>query len=112
MTDSIPFLVCGSTQIGDNETAEVESVLRTDWLGTGSRTSRFESKFAEYKSALASFAAPEHPVYRASSGWTPERWPHAARIGRQAVSPPIHPRLGDADVQRVINAVREMFQDR
>lgn len=52
---------------------------------------------------------PEHPVYRNNFGWTPEQWPHAARIGRQTVSLPISPKLRDADVERVIDAVRDVL---
>ena len=51
---------------------------------------------------------PEHPVYRTHFGWTPEQWPHAARIGRQTVSLPISPKLGDADVERVIDMIRDL----
>jgi len=52
---------------------------------------------------------PEHPVYQQRFGWQPERWPHAARIGRQTVSLPITPKLTDADVERVIAAVRQVI---
>lgn len=55
---------------------------------------------------------PEHPVYQQRFGWTPERWPHAARIGRQTVSLPISPKLTDADVERVIAAVSELIPAR
>lgn len=53
---------------------------------------------------------PEHPVYQERFGWRPERWPHAARIGRQTVSLPISPKLNAADVERVINTVRAVLQ--
>jgi len=52
---------------------------------------------------------PEHPVYQQRFGWQPESWPHAARIGRQTVSLPITPKLTDADVERVIAAVRQVI---
>jgi len=52
----------------------------------------------------------EHPVYRDRFGWRPDRWPHAARIGRQTVSLPISPKLTDGDVERVISAVRNVLQ--
>lgn len=54
-------------------------------------------------------AVPEHPVYQQHFGWAPERWPHAARIGRQTVSLPISPKLTDGDVDRVIAAVHEVL---
>src|SRR4029079_17423636 len=49
---------------------------------------------------------PEHRFYRETFGWTPEQYPHAARIGRQTVSLPLSPRLTDDDVADVIAAVR------
>ena len=53
-------------------------------------------------------AIPEHPYYRERFGWTPERWPHAMRLGRQTVSLPLSPALSDADAGRVIDAVRRI----
>ena len=52
---------------------------------------------------------PEHPVYQQHFGWRPERWPHAARVGRQTMSLPISPKLTDGDVERVIAAVRDVL---
>ena len=48
----------------------------------------------------------EHPYYRDAFGWKPEDYPHAQRIGRRTVSLPLSPRLSDADVADVIEAVR------
>jgi dTDP-4-amino-4,6-dideoxygalactose transaminase len=48
---------------------------------------------------------PEHPYYQQRFGWTPERWPHAMRIGRETVSLPLSPAMSDGDVNRVIDAV-------
>ena len=53
---------------------------------------------------------PEHPVYQERFGWVPDRWPNAMRIGRQTVSLPISPKLTDADVERVIAAVRAVLE--
>lgn len=50
---------------------------------------------------------PEHPYYRERFGWTPDAFPHAARVGRQIVSLPISAKLSDADVADVIRAVRQ-----
>jgi dTDP-4-amino-4,6-dideoxygalactose transaminase len=44
-TDSIPFHF---PSIGDEEIEEVISTLRSGWLTTGPRTSRFEADFSEY----------------------------------------------------------------
>lgn len=55
-------------------------------------------------------AIPEHPYYRQRYGWRPEQWPHAMRQGRQTVSLPLSPGLTDADVERVIVAVRGILR--
>jgi dTDP-4-amino-4,6-dideoxygalactose transaminase len=55
-------------------------------------------------------SVPEHPFYQQRFAWRPERWPHAMRIGRETVSLPISPKLGDADVARVITATRNALQ--
>lgn len=50
-------------------------------------------------------SAPEHPYYQQRFGWRPEQWPEAMRIGRQTVSLPISPKLTNADLDRVVDAV-------
>lgn len=55
---------------------------------------------------------PEHPYYRQRFGWKPEQWPHALRLGRQTVSLPLSPRLGDADVARVVRTVQAIIEPR
>ncbi|WP_460830320.1 DegT/DnrJ/EryC1/StrS family aminotransferase [Lysobacter humi (ex Lee et al. 2017)] len=52
----------------------------------------------------------EHPYYQARFGWRPEQWPNAMRIGRQTTSLPISPKLSDADVMRVIDAVDDVLE--
>jgi dTDP-4-amino-4,6-dideoxygalactose transaminase len=54
-------------------------------------------------------AVPEHPYYQQHHGWSPERWPNAMRLGRQTVSLPLSPALSDAEVERVIRAVKEII---
>jgi dTDP-4-amino-4,6-dideoxygalactose transaminase len=51
-------------------------------------------------------AIPEHPYYQQRFGWKPEQWPNATKIGRETVSLPLSPKLTDADIARVIDAVR------
>lgn len=51
------FLVFGAPQIGEEEIAEVEAVLRSGWLGTGPRVAQFERDFAAYKGLQPSQAA-------------------------------------------------------
>jgi dTDP-4-amino-4,6-dideoxygalactose transaminase len=47
----------------------------------------------------------EHPYYQERFGWRAEQWPNAMRIGRQTVSIPLSPKLGDSDVERVIQSI-------
>jgi len=54
-------------------------------------------------------SVPEHPYYQKRYGWKPERWPNAMRLGRQTVSLPLSPKLSDEDVDRVIQAVRQVM---
>jgi dTDP-4-amino-4,6-dideoxygalactose transaminase len=50
----------------------------------------------------------EHPYYQQKYGWRPEHYPQAMRIGRQTVSLPMSPGLSDADVDDVIQTIREI----
>jgi dTDP-4-amino-4,6-dideoxygalactose transaminase len=52
---------------------------------------------------------PEHPYYQKQYRWKPEDYPHAMQVGRQTVSLPLSPKLNDRDVQRVIQAVKDIF---
>ena len=50
-------------------------------------------------------AIPAHPFYQNTFGWKPKDYPNAMRIGRQAVSFSISAKLGDTDVNDVVNGV-------
>ncbi len=50
------FLVFGSPLIEQAEIDEVVACLRSGWIGTGMRASRFEAEFATYKSVPAAVA--------------------------------------------------------
>ncbi|HEX5133529.1 MAG TPA: DegT/DnrJ/EryC1/StrS family aminotransferase [Candidatus Krumholzibacteria bacterium] len=52
---------------------------------------------------------PEHPYYQQNFAWKPEEYPNAMRIGRETVSLPLSPKLSDADVDDVIEAVRRVL---
>ena len=56
-------------------------------------------------------SVPEHRHYRERFGWNPNAWPNAMRIGRQTVSLPLSAKLSDADVERVISAVKSCLTD-
>jgi dTDP-4-amino-4,6-dideoxygalactose transaminase len=51
-------------------------------------------------------SVPEHPYYQKHFGWRPDNWPAARDIGRATVSLPLSPKLTDADVHRVTQAVK------
>lgn len=54
-------------------------------------------------------AMTEHAYYRQRFGWSPEAWPHATAAGRETLSLPLSLRMTDADVDRVIAAMHEVF---
>lgn len=56
-------------------------------------------------------AVPEHPYYQERLGWRPEQWPAAMALGRQTVSLPLSPALTDANVERVIDAVKGILDE-
>ncbi len=45
------FLVFGAPAIGEEEIAEVVSVLKSGWIGTGPKVAEFEASFLKYKNA-------------------------------------------------------------
>lgn len=51
-------------------------------------------------------ALSEHPYYQQRYGWQPEQTPIATQVGRHTVSLPISAKLSDADVERVVDAIR------
>lgn len=53
---------------------------------------------------------PEHPYYQQRFGWHPEQWPNAMKLGRQTVSLPLSPAMSDDDVERVVDAVRDILK--
>lgn len=55
-------------------------------------------------------ALTEHPAYQQQLGWQPADTPIATAIGRQTVSLPLSPGLSDAEVERVITAVRQSLK--
>ncbi|MBL9080004.1 MAG: DegT/DnrJ/EryC1/StrS family aminotransferase [Planctomycetes bacterium] len=52
---------------------------------------------------------PSFTVYRDRFGWRAKEYPIAARIGRQTLSIPLSPRLGDDDVADVIAALHQVI---
>jgi len=52
---------------------------------------------------------PAHTYYR-EQGYRPEDTPVAARVGRETVTLPLFPQMHDADVARVVSALRAVLQ--
>ena len=61
-------------------------------------------------SASTICAIPEHPYYRERFGWLHNDFHNATRIGRQTMTLPLSPKLGEPDVARVIAALRTCIQ--
>jgi dTDP-4-amino-4,6-dideoxygalactose transaminase len=51
-----------------------------------------------------------HPYYREKYGFKPEDFPVAYEAYKRIVSIPLHPRLSDDDVERIIGAVTEVVE--
>ena len=51
-------------------------------------------------------ALTEHPFYQQRYGWQASDCPRATSVGRETVSLPLSPALGDRDVERIIGVVR------
>ena len=51
-----------------------------------------------------------HPYYRQNFGYHPEDFPHASAVFQRIISLPIYPRMTDADVQHVIEAVKKIVK--
>ncbi len=54
----------------------------------------------------------EHPYYQEAYGWRPDDFPVAKRVGRQTVSLPFAPHLSNADVERIVEVVRDALVSR
>jgi dTDP-4-amino-4,6-dideoxygalactose transaminase len=50
-----------------------------------------------------------HPYYRQQFGYQPEDFPHTTWLSERTVSIPLSPRLSNADVEDVIEAVRDVI---
>jgi dTDP-4-amino-4,6-dideoxygalactose transaminase len=53
---------------------------------------------------------PEHSFYQERFGWKADDYPAARAFGEQTVSLPLGPGLGDAEVERVVAAVRGLIE--
>ena len=51
-----------------------------------------------------------HPYYRDKYGWRPEDFPIVYREYQRLISLPLYPRLSDADVMDVVEAVRDVVE--
>jgi dTDP-4-amino-4,6-dideoxygalactose transaminase len=51
-----------------------------------------------------------HPYYRDTFGYCPEDFPNASSVFERIISLPMYPKMTEADVQRVIDAVRALVR--
>ncbi|HUQ93358.1 MAG TPA: DegT/DnrJ/EryC1/StrS aminotransferase family protein [Bryobacteraceae bacterium] len=81
------------------------------------RTERLTTNRAGFLSALAArriggsvhfIPLHRHPYYRETFGYRPEQFPVAEKLYEGYASLPLYPRMTDADVEDVIEAVREI----
>jgi dTDP-4-amino-4,6-dideoxygalactose transaminase len=77
----------------------------------GLKRDEFLSKMHERKIGTGVHYRALHtqPYYRERWGYRPEQFPNANFIGERTVSLPLTPKLSDAEVQRVIDAVRAIL---
>ncbi len=54
---------------------------------------------------------PEHPYYQKTFGWKPEMYPHATRFGKQTVSLPLSPKMTEKEVDKVIQATKQIINN-
>ena len=54
-------------------------------------------------------SVPEHPYYQDRFGWKPQDTPQAMRYGRETISLPLSPKLGDQDIDDVIEALSDIL---
>jgi dTDP-4-amino-4,6-dideoxygalactose transaminase len=52
-----------------------------------------------------------HPYYRETWGYRPADLPVASKVFERIISLPLYPKMTEADVQRVITAVRKLIKD-
>jgi dTDP-4-amino-4,6-dideoxygalactose transaminase len=52
-----------------------------------------------------------HPYYRETWGYRPADFPVAGKVFERIISLPLYPKMTEADVQRVITAVRKLIKD-
>ena len=51
-----------------------------------------------------------HPYYRERYGFKPDDFPKALQVFRKSVSLPIHTKMADSDIERVVDAVRAICE--
>ncbi len=103
----LPLTTPQSAEDGSRHAYHLYTVL-VDEARTGITRDEFLAHMTSHNIGVGVhyLSLPEHPYYSDVLGWSPEHYPHAARIGRQTVSLPLSPALSDDDVQDVIAAVR------
>jgi len=81
-----------------------------DFEAHGMTREEFQGRMAERGIGVGHHypCIPGHTYYR-ELGYRPEDTPMAARIGRETVTLPLFPKMQDADVDRVVTALRQVL---
>lgn len=106
---SLPLIVPPAAPSGQTHAWHLYALRLGDEAGIG-RDAFIEHLFAQGIGCSVHYI-PLHqqPYWRDRYGLRAERFPHSQRAYERMVSLPIHTRMSDADVQRVIAAVRAAF---
>lgn len=106
----------------DDETIEaVSAVLRSQWIATGPQTAAFEDALSATlgnrpvwdrpaAACTVSYEALHTTTLGRRLGYRDGDFPHAARIGRETLSLPLHVALSNDDVDYVCGSIAEVWQ--
>jgi dTDP-4-amino-4,6-dideoxygalactose transaminase len=108
--DAALATVPGLRPLGESPWAESAYHLYVVRVGADRRRAVFEALRAR-RLGIQVHYPPVHlqPYYRDRFGYRPGAYPRAEAYAREAISLPIYPAMTDADVERVVAAVREVL---
>jgi dTDP-4-amino-4,6-dideoxygalactose transaminase len=95
---------CSRQEITEEDIAEVEKVLRSDFLTQGSIVPEFEKSAADYCRASHAIAVYEN------LGFEKNNFAQAEDFYRKAISIPIHPSLKETQQSNVIDMLKKILK--
>ena len=110
------MIPCGRQEITEDDIAEVEKILRSDFLTQGPLISKFEQSVADYCGASFGVAANVHyiPVHRQpyyeNMGFKKGDFPEAEKFYQEVISIPMYPDLKEEKQQHVIDTLKKAFE--